>query len=147
MQYIKKTWNLIWNIYHKKEEIWNYLISGAFGFLISIISYWLFRRIGLSLEISNIFSWIIAVLSMYITNKYFVFKTKCVNRIDAIKEFFAFISARIFTLIAETVILILGVNIIYLNNIIVKIIAQIVVIILNYLFSKILIFKKQNSHG
>lgn len=144
---MKKKWNLIWDIYHKKEEVWNYLISGAFGFVISIVSYWLFREIGFSLEISNVLSWIIAVISMYLTNKYFVFKTKCNTKKEVIKEFISFIAARIFTLIAETVILYLGFNFLHLNDIIVKIFAQIIVIILNYVFSKIFIFKKQKSHA
>ena len=147
MQNIKKIWNLIWDIYHKKEEVWNYLISGAFGFVISIVSYWLFRKIGLSLEISNVLSWIIAVISMYLTNKFFVFKTKCNTKKEVIKEFISFIAARIFTLIAETVILYLGFNFLHFNDIIVKIFAQIIVIILNYVFSKIFIFKKQKSHA
>lgn len=139
---IKKFWNWGWSIYHKNEELWNYLITGALGVIISIGSYWGCRAINLNIVASNIISWIIAVIAMYIMNKLFVFKTECNNYKTLIKEFFSFIVARILTLIVETLILYLGADIININDIIVKVIAQIVIIILNYLFSKLFIFKK-----
>lgn len=139
---LKKFWNWGWGIYHKNEEIWNYLISGALGVLVSIVSYAVARYIGLNIIISNVISWIVAVLFMYLTNKLFVFKSKVDTKKELFKEFISFIMARIFTLIVETIILYLGVDILEVNDLLTKVIAQIIIIILNYILSKLLIFKK-----
>ena len=142
MKKIKKLWNYCWSIYKKYEEIINYLITGAIGVAISVASYAISRKIGFGLFESNIISWIIAVLSMYILNKLFVFKSKCTGKKELLKEFVSFISARIFTFFVETFILWLGADILKINDILVKIIAQIVIIILNYILSKLWIFNK-----
>lgn len=134
--------NFCWNIYHKNEEVWSYLITGAIGVVISVGTYSISRNIGFSILSSNIISWIIAVISMYIMNKLFVFKTKCSSFIKLSKEFFSFIGARVFTLVVESLILWCGADILNINDILVKIVAQIIIIIMNYIFSKLFIFKK-----
>ena len=88
----------------------------------------------------------IAVIFMNFMNKYFVLKTKANNKVEVIKDFFHFVIARIFTLVIETGILYLGSEIINMNDIFVKIIAQITIIILNYILSKLFIFKKKNHN-
>ncbi len=142
MKYIKKFWKWGFGIYHKNEEIWNYLITGAIGVLINLSSYLLFRYFKLTILISNIIAWIISVIAMYIMNKLFVFKKRAKNNKSLIKEFLSFVLARVFTLFVETAILYLGIKIIDIESV-VKIIAQIVIIILNYLLSKFIIFKKE----
>ncbi len=79
---------------------------------------------------------------MYITNKIFVFKSKTDSTSKLLKEFISFVLARIFTLVVETAILYIGSEVLKVNDIIVKVIAQIVIIILNYILSKLWIFKK-----
>lgn len=143
MKYLKAFWNWGWGIYHKNEELWNYLITGAIGVVISVVSYALCRKMLFSIVLSNFISWIIAVISMYFMNKYFVFKTRANSKVEVVEEFFAFVAARIFTLVVETGILYLGSEIINMNDIFVKIIAQITIIILNYILSKLFIFKKK----
>ncbi len=142
---MKKLLNNIWQIYHKYEEILNYLIVGAIGVVISVVSYALSRWIGFNIVTSNIISWIIAVLCMYIMNKLFVFKTKLENKKALFKEFISFITARVFTLIVETLILYFGTNLLHINDLFVKVIAQIVIIILNYILSKLIIFNKNKN--
>lgn len=143
---IKKVWNWAWDIYHKNEEIWNYLISGGLGVVISVGSFWLCRVIGLDIIPSNVISWIIAVLSMYVTNKFFVFKTKCNTKKELFIEFISFIGARVSTLVIETAIIYVGAEVMHINEIIVKVIAQVVVIVLNYVFSKLWIFKNKKEN-
>ena len=130
------------NLYHKYEEIINYLITGFIGVVVSVLSFYICRKINLSILFSNIISWIIAVILMYILNKIFVFKTKTEKYKQLIQEFFLFVFARIVTLIIETIIIYVGVLFITKNDTIVKVFAQIVIIILNYIFSKLFIFKK-----
>lgn len=144
-KYIKKFWDWGWSIYHKNEELWNYLIVGGIGVIISIASYWGCRQFGINVVVSNVISWIITVLAMYILNKIFVFKTKCESSKALAKEFAYFIIARLLTLFIETAILYIGTDIIHFNDIIVKVFAQIVIIILNYIFSKLIIFRKKKQ--
>ena len=132
--------NKLLNLYKKYKEIINYLIFGGFTTLISIITYALFTKLFyIDYLISNVLSWIIAVLFAYITNKLFVFESKSKKNIKEITSFFFF---RIVSLIIEMVIMYVSVSILFINDLVAKVIAQIVVILSNYIFSKVFVFKK-----
>lgn len=129
----------MFKLYKKYEEIINYLIFGVLTTLVSIISYFIFSKIfGVYYLISNIISWILSVLFAYITNKLYVFKSD--NKI--IKELINFFSSRIFTFIVDMVMMYVLVSILKFDDMIVKIIVQFVVIVLNYVLSKLFVFKK-----
>ena len=134
------------NIYHKYKEIINYLIFGFLTTLICLSVYYILTSTILNpnnpilLQISNILSWTSGVIFAYITNKKYVFNSKNKN---IKKEFTSFIIARLITLFIDMIIMFIGVTIIKGNDKIIKIIYQIVVIISNYLFSKLIIFKKK----
>lgn len=87
-----------------------------------------------------------AVVFAYITNKLIVFKTKKTN---IIKEFFSFISGRIFTQILQMIIMFIFVTHLQLNTdiwvLIFTIICQIMQIVLNYIISKLIVFKKNKA--
>ena len=145
---IKRIWNNCWGIYHKNEEIWNYLIVGTLTTLVSLCSYYIFvytflnPNIPLELQIANILSWIIAVLFAYITNRVFVFKSKEKN---ISKELTSFIGSRVSTLLIEMLTMFIFVSLLHINDKIIKIIAQILVIIGNYIISKLFVFKKDKK--
>lgn len=138
-----KFWNFCWEIYYKNPEIWNYLIAGAFGVVVSIVCFYIPRKFGLGVLESNIISWIIGVVFVYVTNKIFVFNSKCENKKELIKEFLQFIVARLLTLAIETFILYLMIDVVHLGDLISKTFAQIVIIIINYILSKFIIFTKR----
>ena len=133
------------NLYNKYDEIIKYLIVGALTTLVSIVSYSFFRiALSQSLLISEILSWILAVSFAYVTNKIIVFKSR--NK-KIIKEATSFFGARIFTLIIGIVILIILEWIFpatYIWITIAKFAQQIVILVLNYIISKIYVFKKFN---
>ena len=129
-------------LYKKYEEAVLYLFFGGVGTIISIASYWLLRQIGFDYIASNIISWIITVVVMYITNRKFVFKSKSSK---IILELFSFITARVLTLFFETGIIFLAVEVFSWHDMIGKIIGQIFVIISNYLLSKFLIFNNKKK--
>lgn len=130
-------------LYKKYKEIINYLIAGVLTTIVSILSYELFKNVfHIHYIISNIISWIIAVTFAYIINRKFVFESNKKNK-EKIKEFISFVSYRILSLIIETISIYLMVDIIKLNSDISKIIAQFIVLVLNYLFSKFFTFKKR----
>lgn len=125
-------------IYIKNTEIINYVIVGALTTLVSISSYWLLRFIIKDYVVLSILSWICAVIFAYITNRKFVFESK-ENYI--MKEMIKFVSCRLTTLGIEVVLMILFVSIFKINDMVSKVILQVVVLVLNYIFSKLFVFK------
>ena len=130
----------------KKKEIINYLIVGVLTTFISIGVYYILTITILDpnnefeLQIANVISWIIAIIFAYITNRKYVFESKNKN---IFSELIKFSSSRITTLLIEMIYMYITVSILHFNYKIMKIIAQIIVIILNYVFSKIFVFQKE----
>lgn len=129
--------------YKKYKEGLLYLFFGGLAFFLSVFLFWLFHVFyNINEHISNIVVWIIVVLFAFITNRTWVFRAKT----DGIKDFFKQISAfylgRIATLVVEEVILFIFITLLDFNSMIVKIIAQFIVIVLNYIISKLFVFKK-----
>ena len=132
--------NKLFDLYKKYKEIINYLIFGGLTTLISIVTYAVFTKaFHIDYLIGNVLSWVIAVLFAYITNKLFVFESKSKKNIKEITSFFFF---RIISLVMEMVILYIFVDMLHIDDLITKIIAQVIVIISNYIFSKVFVFKK-----
>ena len=131
------------NLYKKNKEIINYLIFGGLTTLVSILIYALFAKIFLiNYLISNVLSWIIAVMFAFITNKLFVFESKSKDKKIVFKEITNFFFFRIVSLIIEMIIMYVFVDLLSIDDLITKIIAQIIVILANYIFSKVFVFKK-----
>ena len=132
-------------LYTKHKEIINYLIIGGLTFIVSMLSYYLCVVTFLNplnpiqLQIANVISWILAVTFAYFTNRKYVFESKNKNIIGEMTGFFV---SRLATLFMEMFIMFLTVTVLGINDKIAKLIAQIVVIIGNYLFSKLFVFKK-----
>ena len=132
--------NKLFDLYKKYKEIINYLIFGGLTTLISIVTYALFAKVfHIDYLISNVLSWILAVLFAYITNKIFVFESKSKKNIKEITSFFFF---RVVSLIMEMIILYVFVDMLHIDDLVTKIIAQVIVIVSNYIFSKVFVFKK-----
>ncbi len=128
------------NLYKKYKEIINYLIFGGLTTVVSIVTYALFAKVFyIDYLISNVLSWILAVLFAYITNKIFVFESKSKKNVKEITSFFFF---RIISLVMEMIILYIFVDMLHIDDLITKIIAQVIVIVANYVFSKVFVFKK-----
>lgn len=131
-------------LYKKYKEVLLYLFFGGLTMIVSIASYAICNlTFGINALIANIISWILAVLFAFYTNRIWVFQapTKSVN--DFLKQMISFCSGRIVTLIIEEAILFIFITCMHYNSVGVKIAAQIVVIILNYIISKLWVFRKQ----
>ncbi|HEL4932905.1 TPA: GtrA family protein, partial [Clostridioides difficile] len=94
--------------------------------------------------LANSLAWILAVLFAYVTNKFFVFESKRIEIRFVFKEFLSFVSFRLLSGVVEMLIMYVMIDLLFVNDIIVKVFTNIVVIVLNYLFSKMIIFKKDN---
>lgn len=136
-------------LFLKYNEVICYLFFGVLTTIVNLVTKYilLFTILDASnafeLQISIIISWIIACLFAYITNRIWVFKSKS-NKI--LKEIISFFTARIITLGMEMLIMFIFVTILKLNSdlwvVIWSVVSQIVVVIANYVFSKLIIFKK-----
>ena len=110
--------------------------------LVSISIYALFTKcFHINYMIANVISWIISVLFAYITNRIFVFKSKSENIVLEIYQFFKY---RIFSFLIEIFLMYVFVELINIDDMISKVIVQIIVIVLNYVFSKLFVFKKES---
>ena len=125
------------------KELMLYVVFGALTTVVSFGSYYICNTVlGIHYLASNIVSWILAVLFAYITNKLFVFESKGLCRKELLREFFAFIAARLVSLGMEELGLWLMIGALHWNENLAKLIMQVVVVIANYVFSKLFIFKK-----
>lgn len=136
--------------YRKHQEGMRYLIFGALSTVVNILSYTIFATLllkgiqneTLRVNISEIIAFILSVIFAYITNKRYVFNSQTKDFKDLLREITSFFSCRIFTEIISILMMNAAVWL-SINDILMKIISNIVVIILNFIFSKILIFKSQ----
>ena len=133
------------NWYKKHQEGMRYLIFGGISTIINIIVFVLLEYIGLSTLVSNTLAWIISVIFAYFTNKICVFHVSLNSKKELIREISSFLGCRVFTLIIDEIYMYITIDIFNLNSILMKIISNIIVIVLNFIFSKLFIFKKKNN--
>ena len=92
---------------------------------------------------ANLIAWVAGVVFAFVTNKLFVFESKSWKPSVAGKEFTGFVGARVFSLVVEMLGMFVMVTLLTWNELVAKLIVGVIVIILNYIFSKLLIFKKK----
>lgn len=131
--------------YKKYEEIINYIIVGGFTTFVSLATYYISVLTFLNpnnpfqLQVANVVSWICAVTFAYFANKKFVFKNNSENLSSAIKFFLS----RVSTLLIDMASMYVFVSLLNINDKISKILVQFLVLILNYIFSKFIVFKEK----
>ena len=131
------------NFLEKYKEIIKYLIFGVLTTLVNIIVYTICRKcFHIVYMISKVIAWIISVLFAYVTNRKYVFESKSDN---FVKEVYSFYKYRIFSLLIELLIMYIFVEILNIDDMFANIIVNVIVIILNYIFSKLFVFKKSES--
>ncbi|MCR4788232.1 MAG: GtrA family protein [Lachnospiraceae bacterium] len=140
----------LFDLYKKYREGIDYLFWGGVAFLLSMFLFWLFAaRFGWNEVIANTVNWVICVIFTFFTNKFFVFRSKTENAKGFIREFLSFTAARLFTLVLEDIIIWVGCTLMGYNEgipqMVVKFIGQFVVIVTNYILSKLWIFKKKDE--
>jgi len=135
-------------LYKDNKEIINYLIIGVLTTVVSLVTYYLLTfsvlnpNNDLELQIANVISWIVSVAFAYVTNRKYVFESKSK---DIKKELSKFVSSRITTLLIDMGLMFIFVSLLSFNDKIIKLIVQFVVIVLNYVFSKLFVFRKDNK--
>lgn len=150
---IESLFNVGLKIYYAKKEVWDYLIFGVLATVVNWIVYIFSSRWYIPffysgsdtvlMLISNTVAWVAAVIFAYWTNRCFVFKSETVGFGKIVKEFIAFVAARVFSFLVEQALMLLFLELMHMNDLVAKLVISVVVIVLNYVFSKLFIFKKK----
>lgn len=128
------------------EKYWDIVSYLFFGVLTTLVNYAVYLPVynyaGLSASVSNMIAWVVAVAFAYLTNKPFVFKSNDWSVKTVIPELTKFVGCRVASGAAETVILLVTVDLLGWNGNIWKFVTSVLVVVLNYVGSKLLVFKK-----
>lgn len=125
-----------------RSEAFRYLFFGGLTTVVSIGSYQAFRLLQVNYQGATILSWILAVSFAFITNKWFVFRSRNLKASAVTKEALSFFSCRLMSLAFEFLFMVVCVDLLHIHDFIAKCMTQVFILILNYLFSKFLIFRK-----
>lgn len=138
--YIEDSNHTAW--FHKYKEALLYLFFGGCTTLVNIISFMIFRKFHIEKYISNGLAWFLSVLFAFITNKLFVFESKGKKTSESLREGISFFGFRVFSLLFDMGIIYVLIDLLSVNELFSKIVSNIFVIIINYVFSKLFVFKK-----
>lgn len=131
------------NLIKQYWDILVYLFFGGLTTLVNFLVYFpLYNWLGFSATLSNVIAWAVAVIFAYLTNKPFVFHSVDWSLAVVLPEFAKFLSCRVGSGILETAIIWLTVDFLALNGNLMKILVSVLVVILNYVASKWIVFKK-----
>ena len=135
----------IQDFYDRHESVLLYLIVGALTTAVSLVTQYIPKLMGFPTEVNTTVSWICAVTFAFFTNKVWVFKNESNTKKDWLGQAAAFYGARLVTYFLELGFMILTVRVLSQNEYIMKLIAQVFILIINYLFSKLVIFRKKDG--
>ena len=155
-----KKMKMIKKLFIKYKELITYVIFGVLTTLVNFFAFWLFTKIfGEEFYlVNNAIAWVVGVIFAYITNKLFVFESKSWNLKVITKEITGFLGARIFSFLVEEGGMFLFITVLGLGEksltilsltitgqFIVKILLAVIVVVMNYVFSKFFIFKSSEN--
>ena len=132
------------NLFHKYYDILAYLV---FGVLTTVVNYLVYlpcyNLLGMKAVVSNVIAWAVAVAFAYLTNKPFVFRSHDWSAHTVIPELTKFVGCRVASGAMESVIIFLTVDLFGWNGNIWKLLTSVLVVILNYIGSKLLVFRNR----
>ena len=128
------------------KEFLYYVLFGCLTTAVSVGSYHVCEEwLELHYSLANVISWVLSVTFAYVTNKFFVFRSRNAHKSSLFREITLFYGARLFSLAIEEGGLFLFIELLHMNALLAKLILQVVVVALNYVFSKLVIFKPKNA--
>lgn len=134
------------NLYNKYKDVIPYLFFGVCTTVVNVVIYWFLSHIiCLSVGFSTIIAWIISVLFAYLTNRIWVFHSDSSGVKEITKEMVSFFGCRLATGILDWLIMFVLVDCFEYNDVLIKIISNIMVIVLNYIASKVFIFRSEKK--
>ena len=130
--------NRVKYLFHKYKDILPYAIFGVLTTAVNIVVYWLTAP-----PMGTVLAWVAAVLFAYVTNRKWVFHSEAKTPAEIGKEMVSFFACRLATGVVDWAAMFIFVDMLHLNDVVIKVAANVLVIILNYVASKLVIFKKK----
>lgn len=154
-----KPFSIFESFYIKNKSVLLYLFFGGLTTLVSILTFWIAELLinadfnisifgslySVKVILTNAVSWICAVLFAFFTNRIWVFNSPTKTWKEFWRQMAAFFGGRFATFLLETVILIVFVSALKFNELAIKILAQIAVLVSNYIISKLIVFKDRKK--
>ena len=137
---IKKIWDKVMN-----REVISYLIFGVLTTLVNWVVYAAMVKVHIYYRIATAVAWAVSVLFAFIVNKIFVFQSYNMRPAFVMKEITSFVACRAVSGVMEMVFMIVMVSWIHMDEYISKIAVSVIVVIVNYVFSKLFIFRKSEE--
>ena len=132
------------SLYEKYKDLIPYAFFGVCTTAVNVVSYWIFARLlGCPVMFSTIVAWILAVLFAYVTNRKWVFHSEAEGSKEILKEMVSFFLCRLATGVLDWLCMFVFVDLLHWNDVLIKFLANVLVIILNYVASKLVIFRRK----
>ena len=122
-----------------RKEIMNYLIFGVLTTIINIGSFWIINPF-MDYKLATTFAWILSVIFAFITNKLYVFSSQNKSKSIVLKEFVSFLFFRLLSYVLDLAAMIFLIDYLNIEDMVAKIFANIIVVVVNYFASKYIIF-------
>ncbi|MDC7292955.1 MULTISPECIES: GtrA family protein [unclassified Butyrivibrio] len=137
--------NIFEPFYTKHKEGLMYLFFGGLAFFLSIFLFWFMDSVlHMNAVLNNTIDWIICVAFQFFTNRTWVFDGHVETKGEFLKQAGSFTAGRLFTLVVEDIIILVFINMLGFPSMPVKLAATFIVIALNYVISKLIVFKKKD---
>ena len=137
-------WEKIKIYYAPFRDVIPYLFFGVCTTLVNMAAYWLAAYpLGLSVPVSTVIAWVLAVLFAYVTNRRWVFHSEARTTSEILREMASFFSCRLATGLLDLGCMFLFVDVLHWNDLLIKALDNVLVVVLNYVASKLLIFRKR----
>lgn len=130
-------------LYEKYRDVIPYAVFGVLTTAVNVVVFWIAAHpLGLGVMPSTVVAWIAAVLFAYVTNRKWVFHSTAHTTPEIAREMISFFACRLATGFIDWGCMFVFVDLLHFDDVVIKVIANIVVIVLNYVASKLVIFKK-----
>ena len=136
-------------LYYKYKELVNYVFFGGLTTFVNWISYIVLVRlfggesIAAAVSAATAIAQVLSILFAYVTNRKWVFESRVSGFVPILLEMLKFFGARAVTAVLDVILMYIGVTLAGFNGTIMKLLSNIVIIILNYFFSKLIVFRKK----
>nr|WP_276939101.1 GtrA family protein [Helcococcus sueciensis] len=136
------------DLYSKHMQMINYIFFGGLTTLVNFVTYFVALKVfNIPNVPSNLIAWLVSVLFAFVVNKLYVFRSKSLEMKVILFELFTFVSVRLLTGALETIIMYVGVDIMHYNELVLKIIANVIVLLTNYFGSILIIFRRKDEES
>ncbi len=144
MPMCKKIWD--WVIHWYRSQVLRYIFAGGLTTLVNLVTFWAARRLlSIPLTAANILSVSVAILFAYAINAIFVFRSHRGSLAERLEEFVRFVGGRLLTMVIEVGGVWVMVEVMHLGDMVSKVLTQFVVLALNYVISRFLVFRGEQS--